>query len=190
MLAFLSGLLPLISGLAQPVKDYFNYKKEIRDKNHELDMARLTAETQAVVAGKTARTEQIKSYLSAVSMNFRQFSFFFFMIPFVISMFFPEYAKIMWTNFYAIPEEFRYMFMSIYSVIWGLPIADNYISRMFGSINRVVESKREYKIKKYNAKAYYDVIRKTFYSKGGIPPAAFEVHKKALEELGIKEEEQ
>ena len=85
----------------------------------------------------------------------------------------------MWTNFYAIPQEFRYLFISIYSVIWGLPIADEYIGKIFGAVGRGIEAKRQYKIKKYNAKAAFDTLREIF--KKGYTSEQVEVINKALE---------
>ncbi len=166
MIQFLTALVPLIGGFTQPIKDYFSFKKQQADKAYDLELAKIEAEKQAVISTNESRTQQIRDYLGAVSKSFRQFTFFFFMIPFVISMFFPEYAKVMWTNFYAIPQEFRYLFISIYSVIWGLPIADEYIGKIFGAVGRGLQAKRVYKIQKYNAKAAFSTLRKHIFTDG------------------------
>ena len=84
-------------------------------------------------------------------------------IPFLLSMIAPEYAKVMWENFSAIPHEFKLLFFSIYGVIWGLPIAKENIGLMFASIGRAVDKRREYKL---NRAAVASKIRSAWFPKG------------------------
>lgn len=163
-----AALIPVLSSLISPIKDYFYYKQKVTESNRELELARIQADKEALISGNLAQTTQTQSYLNATTRTFRQGTFYFFMVPFVISMVAPEYAKIMWDNFGAIPHEFKLLFFSIYGVIWGLPIAKENIGQMFSSIGRAVETRREYKLEKakINREAAYAVLRAKLFPQG------------------------
>jgi hypothetical protein len=143
---FLALLTPFISGLLAPIQNYFTYKQELSKANQELSLARIQADKEAIISGNEADTNQRGQYLGSVTQPFRQGTFYFFMVPFLISMFFPAFAQVMWQNFAAIPDEFKKLFFLLYSVIWGLPIAKEHVSSLFASVGNAIASRREYKI--------------------------------------------
>lgn len=161
----LAAVLSALSVFAQPIKDYLSYKQKLTESNRELELAKIQADKEAIISGNQAQSNQIQSYLNATSRKFRQGTFYFFMVPFLISMAAPEYAKVMWENFAAIPHEFKLLFFSIYGVIWGLPIAKENVGLMFSSIGRAVEARREYKLK-INRDAVFAQVRSKWFPRG------------------------
>lgn len=170
MLAFFSALIPILGGFTQPLKDYFASKTKQAELTQQLEIARLQAEKEAVVSGNESQVKTIQNYLTSVSRNFRQGTFYFLMVPFLISMFAPEYAKIMWQNFEAIPLEFKQLFILIYGVIWGLPIAKEHVGNMFSAISRGLAAHREYRLDKaeINRDAAFIALKAKWFSKNGM----------------------
>lgn len=163
----MGAILPLISsllsGLIQPVKDYLAYKNQELAANRDLKLAQIQADKEAIISGNVADTAQRQNYLNSVTQQFRQGAIIFFMVPFCISMFAPEYAKIMWTNFYDIPADFRQFFFIVYGVILGLPIAKDTLGQVVAAVGRGVEARREYKL---NRAAIFAKVRSKWFPKG------------------------
>ncbi len=153
----LAAILPILSLLGTSVKDYLSHRQEVKKEEREVELATIQANKEAIISGNESTTAQIQAYLQATSKKFRQGTFYFFMVPFIVSMVAPEYAKVMWANFDAIPYEFKLLFFSIYGVIWGFP-----------SINKYVENRREYKLEKarINRKAVFDKLIAKWFPKG------------------------
>lgn len=181
--AFLLALMPLLGGLTQPLKDYFGYKQKIAVADQEFKLAALKAQSEAIIAQTTADTNQRAAYLGATTQGFRQGTFYFLVCPVILSIVLPSYAQIMWTNFESIPEWFRVLFVSVYSVIWGLPVAKEYIGGMFASLGNAVSNRREYKLEKarINREAVFAGLRKGIFQKG-MTQAQVDVISAALDE--------
>lgn len=164
MIQFLSALLPLIGGFTQPIKDYFASKAKQAELQQQLEITKIQAQTNAIVSGNEAQIKTIQAYLNSVSQNFRQGTFYFLVLPVIVSVCLPDYAQMMWHNFEVMPHWFQVLFVSVYSVIWGLPLAKEHISPMFQSLGRAMEARREYKLEKarIDRKAVTDVLRKIF----------------------------
>lgn len=163
MTAFLALLGPIFSGLMRPVKDYLNYKNQELSANRDLKLAQIQADKEAVISGNVADTAQRQNYLNSVTQKFRQGAIIFFMIPFCISMLAPEYAKVMWTNFYDIPADFRQFFFIVYGVILGLPIAKDTLGQVVASVGRGVAARREYKL---NRAKIFALVKSKWFPKG------------------------
>lgn len=157
----IAAIIPILTLLGQSVKDYFTHRQQVTKENRELELASIQANKEAIMSNNQAETAQIQSYLNATSRKFRQGSFYFFMVPFTLSMIAPNYAKVMWENFDAIPYEFKLLFFSIYGVIWGFPSLKN-------NINKYISDRREYKLEKarINRKAVVDSLRSKWFPKG------------------------
>lgn len=164
-MGFLAFLTPLLSGIFQPIKDYFAYKQQISQANRDLQLAQIIADKEAIISGNTADTDQRGAYLGSVTRSFRQGTFIFFMVPFMLSMFFPEYAAAMWANFDKIPPEFKQLFFLIYGVIWGLPIAKEHVGLLLSAVGRGLNARREYKIALNETKVAAS-LRQTLFKQG------------------------
>jgi hypothetical protein len=85
------------------------------------------------------------------------------------SIIFRDQAAQMWANFALIPQWFQYLYLSVFSVIWGLPIAKDNMSLMFSSVKNAIADRREFKIEKikaFNKEAAYVELRKELFTKG------------------------
>lgn len=178
-MGFLAALVPLLTGLAQPFKDYFNYKIQKAKDTQELELARISAEKEAIISGNAADTAQRSNYLNSVTQNFRQWAIIFFFIPFLISMVMPGYAKEMWANFDAIPKDFKQYFFIIYGVILGLPIAKEYFGAFLSSVSSGLASRREFKLALNEAKIAASLRQSIF--KAGMTQTQWDAIKAALE---------
>lgn len=75
----------------------------------------------------------------------------------------PNYATTMWHNFEAIPDWFRMLFAAVYGVIWGLPVAKDYIGAMFSAAGTALNDRREYKLEKarINRQAVFNTLKQS-----------------------------
>lgn len=181
---FLMALVPLLGGLTQPIKDYFASKAKQAELIQQLELAKIEAEKAAITSGNEAEVSKVQAYLSSVSRNFRQGTFYFLVLPVIVSVFMPSYAEVMWKNFESIPEWFRILFVSVYSVIWGLPIAKEHLGGMFRSLGNAIQANREYKLAKLNRKAVFETLKQMFPK--GMNQAQVELIDRALD-AGEKE---
>ena len=159
----LAMLIPLISSLLGengPLGKYFKLKSDTiaAEQNYRLEV--LKAQT----AQAETEAQQISDRLNSTTQTFKQSTFWFIAVPVVITMcpWTSTFAVTMWANFKLIPEWFQILFVSVYSSIWGLPIAKEYLGGMFKSLGGAMESRREYKLEKarINREAVFASLRK------------------------------
>lgn len=159
---FLTALLPLLAGFTQPLKDWFSYKRDSAKAEQDYKLAVLQAQAQAAQQQAISDSDQLKSRLDATTQEFKQTTFWLLCVPVLFTMLFPTKAKIMWENFTLIPEWFQWLFMSVYSAIWGLPI----VKGGYGAITDLLSARRDYKLEVqktvYNRKAVFDTIKQMF----------------------------
>ena len=172
-------LIPLISSLLGgkgPIGQYFKNKSDtlLAEQTYRLEI--LKAHTEQ------AKTEaqQISDRLNSTTQSFKQSTFWFIAVPVVITMcpWSSAFAVTMWANFQLIPEWFQILFVSVYSSIWGLPIAKEYLGGMFKSLGGAIEARREYKLR-INREAVFASIRKSI---GGIDQKTVDLIDDALDE--------
>lgn len=180
MISIITALIPLLAGISQPLKDYFSYKAKEAEQLQQLELARIEAEKQAVISGNEAESVQMQARLSSTSREFKQSTFYLLVLPVVFSVFFPEAAAAMWENFKQIPEWFQILFVSVYSSIWGLPIAKEYLGGMFRSIGNVMAARREYKLAQLDKKNFYDILRSV---KGRVTQKEVEVFNTVIDKI-------
>jgi hypothetical protein len=161
--SFLLALVPLLGGLTQPLKDYFNSKAEQSKLANELEIAKLNANKEAIVSGNEADTTQRSNYLNSVSQSFRQGIFYWFSAIIAYSILRPASAQEMWHNFGLIPQWVQYAYLGMVCVAWGLPIAKENIGLMFGSVARGLAASREYRL---NRAAVFDAVKAKWFPKG------------------------
>lgn len=162
-------IIPLISGLLGengPLGQYFKSKAAQVQAEQQLRLEILKSQTEAA----KAEVQQVADRLGSTSQEFKQYTFWFIAVPVVITMcpWTSLFAVTMWHNFTLIPEWFQILFVSVYSSIWGLPIAKEYLGGMFRSLSAARESSREYKLEKarINREAAYAVLRSKLFPKG------------------------
>lgn len=161
-------IIPLISsvlGENGPLGKYFKLKADTVAAEQTYRLEVLKAQTEQA---KT-ESQQISDRLNSTTQTFKQSTFWFIAVPVVITMcpWSSAFAVTMWANFQLIPEWFQILFVSVYSSIWGLPIAKEYLGGMFKSLGGAMEARREYKLEKarINREAVFASIRK---SVGGV----------------------
>lgn len=146
-----SALIPLLSGLFGengPLGQYFKIKADTIKAQQEYQLAILKAQTETALATVQADATTTTNRLSSTSQSFKEFTFWFLCGPVLLTMFFPSYAVPMWANFKLIPDWFQILFVSVYSSIWGLPIAKEYLGGMFSSLGNAINDHRDYKLAK------------------------------------------
>lgn len=163
MFALLIPLISsLISGAFQPIKDYFSYKSQTATLNQQLELAKITAEKDAIVSGNAAAMDMLRTRLNSTSSAFKQNTFWLLCIPLMLSILFPKVASTMWHNFDSIPHWFQWIFIAVYSSIWGLPIARGGYGTIVDLLNNKTE-RQVIKIKALNEKAMADSLRNSVF---------------------------
>lgn len=177
-----SAITAILGVVAQPIKDYFSYKQKVTESNRELELARIQADKEAIISGNEAQTSQIDYYLKAITQRFRQGFICFVVIPFLISMFAPEYSDVMWQNFEAMPEWYKMLLISVCSVVLGLPVASAVVGQIFNSAAAGLDARRNYKLEKarINREAAYAVLRAKLFPQG-ISPAQVKVFEEVFD---------
>ncbi len=171
--AFLLALVPLLSGITQPLKDWFGYKQKEADTKQQLALATLQAQAEQAKASMESDTAQLQSRLAATTSQFKEHTFYFLLIPLLFSILLPSKAAVMWHNFDVIPEWFRTLFGAVYLTIWGIPVASSYIGGIFkgmgGALSGALSDHRDYKIDKIkaiNEAKVFESLRKSIFTKG------------------------
>lgn len=171
--ALLLALVPLLTGITQPLKDWFGYKQKEAETKQQLALATLQAQAEQAKASMESDTAQLQSKLAATTSQFKEHTFYFLLIPLLFSILLPSKAAVMWHNFDVIPEWFRTLFGAVYLTIWGIPVASSYIGGIFKGMGNAVSTaladRREYKIDKIkaiNENKLFDSLRKSVFTKG------------------------
>ena len=162
-------LIPLISGLLGengPLGRFFKLKSDKIAAEEKYNLAVLQAQTRAA----ETEAQQVRDRLYSTTQSFKQSTFWFIAFPVVITMcpWTSKFAVIMWGNFNLIPEWFQILFVSVYSSIWGLPIAREYLGGMFKSLGGAMEARRGFILDKVriNREAAFAVLRSKLFPKG------------------------
>ena len=170
--SILSTIVPSLAG-------FFQQQKEIADAEHQLELARITAEAELAKQGMISESRDTRAKLAATTQGFKQWSFLFLMLPILYSVFFPTHALTMWSNLNVVPEWFRTLFAAIYLTIWGIPIAQGWLGGIFSGIGSSFGVGREIKqMKKLNDKAFYASLRSSF---GGLTQTQVNAINKAID---------
>ncbi len=164
-MGFLTLLLPLLAGFTQPLKDYFSYKQQMTKAEQDYKLAVLQGQTEQAKQQMVSDTADLGNRLNSTSQSFKQTTFWLLYVPIIFTIMFPSQAKEMWGNFSLVPEYFQWLFLSVYSAIWGIPI----VKGGYGAITDLLQQRRDYKLEvkkaQYNRKAVFDVL-KTLFPKG------------------------
>ena len=174
---WLSIITSLFGGLTGGVKDYFNYKRELQAKERDYQLALLTAQVDMAKSQNESNALELRDRLKSTSQVFKQSTFWFMTLPVVLTIIFPTYAKDMWHNFSLIPEYFQWLYLSVYSAIWGIPM----VKGGYGAFTEFLSKQRDYKIEKLmaNDEAMYNVLRKKLF-KDGMTQGQVDVIKEAI----------
>lgn len=138
---FLTAIIPLLTGITQPIKDWFQYKQDLAKADQAYKLAILNAQAEQAKQELISNTSDLQNRLGATSQEFKQGTFYPLWGVILFSVCFPKQAEVMWQNFSLIPEWFQWLFLSVYSSIWGLPI----IKGGYGAITDLLQQRREYK---------------------------------------------
>lgn len=166
--AFLALLGPLLSKFLPSVQGVIDYKTKQVEATQQLELAKIEAEKQAIISGNQATTDQTRDKLAATTCVFKQHTFYFLILPIVLSVFMPDKAAVMWHNFDIIPVWFRTLFGAVYCTIWGIPLATGYIGGIFSGIGDAIDKRRTFALGKIelNRKAAFDVLKAKVFLKG------------------------
>ena len=161
-MGFLVALLPLLAGLTQPLKDWFSYKQQSTKAEQDFRLAVLQSQAEQAKQQAISDSNDLGNRLNATTQAFKQGTFYPLWGVIVFSVCFPKHAEVMWHNFSLIPEWFQWLFLSVYSAIWGLPI----VKGGYGAITDLLQARRNYKLEvskvKYNREAVFSVIKQLF----------------------------
>lgn len=164
-MGFLALLAPLLSGLFQPIKDYIAYKSQKIQADRELELAKITADKEAIVASANADSADLSARLSSTEKTFKQNTFWLLCIPVLLSICFPSKAQVMWHNFSLIPQWFQWLFIAVYSSIWGIPVAKGGYGTIVDLLARRTEGQVS-KIQALNEAAIAASLRQTLFKQG------------------------
>lgn len=168
-----AALIPLLSGIfgeKGPIGQYFKVKSAQVQAEQDYRLAVLKSNTEAVISGNQATTDQTRDKLNATTQSFKQGTFYFLVIPILLTIcpLTKNFAETMWHNFDLIPVWYRTLFGAIYCTIWGIPLAAGYVGGIFSGIGNVIERRQQVSLEKarINRKVVMDDIREGLFPKG------------------------
>lgn len=135
MFTLILGLLSTIFGSTGIVGKYLDNKQQLAKATQDYQLALLQSQVEQAKAQIVSETDVQKAKLDSTTASFKQQTFYFLVLPIIISVCLPTYAAIMWDNFNLIPEWFRTLFATVYLTIWGVPVAGGYLTGIFRGIS-------------------------------------------------------
>lgn len=181
-MGFLAALIPLLAGITSPIKGWFAFKSRAVQLEQEVKLATIKAQAEQVVAEARNESSQVKDRLGATSREFKQTTFWLLYAIVIFSIVLPSKAEVMWHNFALMPEWFQWLFMSVYSAIWGLPIVKGGYGAITDLLQQRGDKRRNFEIEKlkvFNQTKFFDSLRHTIFKKG-LTEAQVEDFKQAL----------
>lgn len=155
----------IFSGITQSVKDYGSFKTQELAASREIKLAQIAAEKEQIASSNKAESDNLRVRLDSTSREFKQNTFWLLCVPVAFTILVPQKAEVMWHNFSLVPEYVQWLFLTVYSSIWGIPI----VKGGYGAITDMVQSRREYKIERanpVNEAAYAAALRDKVYPQG------------------------
>lgn len=164
MFALLAPILLQIFGESGPIGQYLKIKAETAKATENYKLAVLQADTAKYTQQMISDTTDLSNRLQATSQSFKQGTFYPLWAIVLFSVFFPSKAEVMWHNFSLMPDWFQWLFLSVYSAIWGLP----FVKGGYGAFTQLLSSRRDYKLEKakINREAFYASLRNAPQFKG------------------------
>lgn len=159
MFAFLTALLPLLGGFTQPLKDWFTYKQETAKADQQYKLAILQSQTEQAKQQTISDSNDLANRLNSTTQQFKQTTFWMLCVPVLFTMLFPAKASTMWSNFNLMPQWFQWLFLAVYSSIWGIPVS----KWAAGGLGSFLSGRREYKL---NKAAIYAQLKREGVFKG------------------------
>lgn len=162
MLALLAPLLLQIFGENGPIGQFLKIKSDTAkaEQNYKLEV--LKAQTAQATQQLVSDTTDLNNRLQATTQTFKQGTFYPLWGLVLFSVLCPKKAVVMWHNFDLMPQWFQWLFLSVYSAIWGLP----FVKGGYGAFTELLQGSRDYKLEKINRKAVADKLRSKWFPNG------------------------
>lgn len=164
-MGFLAALLPLLTGSLSGLKDWFQYKQQAAKATQDYQLAVLQAQAEQAKQQAISDSTDLANRLNSTTQQFKQITFWLLWFPVLFTMLFPDHAVALWNNYQLVPAEFRYLFQAVYCAIWGLPLLKGGWENLISARQDTRDYKIE-KIKAYNDKAFYDIIKSKLFTHG------------------------
>lgn len=168
MWALLVPILSQIFGENGAVGQYLKIKADQQKAADEYRLAALQAQAQQATQQLVSDSADLANRLQATSQSFKQGTFYPLWAIVIFSVIFPSKAEVMWHNFSLMPDWFQWLFLSVYSAIWGLP----FIKTGYGAFTELLAGRRDFKLQKasivsgINEKKLAEELRKNLFPKG------------------------
>ncbi len=162
-------LLPLLAGLPGLIGKYFEQKNALEQARIETNRQIEVAKQQMAADIAKGQMDLNKTIVAATGAYFKYFTFFMWFGPFMMGVFFPHWAKDVFTNLSTMPQWYVQSCMLIMFTVWGISVSAPVVSGIFTGLGDFFASKRDFKLEKakVDRKAFYDAIR---HLKGVVTP--------------------
>lgn len=162
-----TALLSLASGIFGvdgPIGQYLKIKSDTAKAEQSYKLELLKAQTAQMTQQMVSDTTDLSNRLQATTQTFKQGTFYPLWGLVLFSVLWPSRATEMWHNFGLIPEWFQWLFLSVYSAIWGLP----FVKGGYGAFTELLQTRREYKLEKakLNRKVVFQDLISKWFPKG------------------------
>lgn len=158
----ISGIISLLTG---GISNWFQQKKVESDAKLELAKSNLELIKQQGVDA----VESEKNKLAATGQWFKFISYVLLNYPIIITVWNPSSGKEIFNSIGIIPQWYAMLYVAVVGVIWGLPIASNWMSSVFSNIQdawSLRQDKKIEKIKAVNETKLFASLRKTIFKQG------------------------
>lgn len=172
-----------ISGLIGAISNGYSRYQERKQAEHDVIIAIERAKQELALKTVEAELNLGRAQIQATSSWFKHLTFVLWFGPFIITTFFPEYGKMIFTNWATMPEWYAQSCVAIMFFIWGVQVGKGYISGIFKGASSFFAESRKISFQK---RLFYDTLRST---KGNITQAEVDLYEKALNAAGGNKDE-
>ncbi len=178
-------LLALLSQLPGVIGFFFKSRSDILNTRAQADLEIELARIGMSAEIAKAQMAEEGIIVQSTSSSFKYVTFFLWFGPFILGMFAPTYAKIIFANLMLMPEWYVQSCMLIMFTIWGISVSSPVIGNIFNGLGNYFAATRTHKLElaKVNRDAFYTSLRSV---KGIVTPADFKIDEAVFDSLDKK----
>lgn len=148
MWPIIASIAGMIFSEKGPIGQFIKTKAETAQAEQTARLEMQKANIELIKQQGSDAVESEKNKLKATGEGFKFVTFVLINIPVIIVCFAPNRGKEIFENISLIPVWYAQLYVAIYCVIWGIPIAASAMSSIFGAVQTAWAMRQDKKIEK------------------------------------------
>ena len=149
-------LVPIGKQIFSFITDFFNNKKEMRQAEHTTHLA-IEASKQKLIVQRMSNEHALNVERSKnTSKNCKTFSILVWFGPYIVNLFYPEYARQIFENMQGAPLWYMQSCMTIMFAVWTISVSKDTVRDIFRNLGNYMKGRRAFRVQR---KVVYDMLR-------------------------------